>query len=356
MEKEISTEEMGQIIRAARVLSTDFDEKQIQSLSYAWQKLADSGFLDAVWGMTRLQQEQGISCSEALDANKALLKQKEKLERELASLKEKVIQEQYKYSEATQIYQQMAGKINSAKNELQATGITIQKEQEWLTSLRAKAEKEERRIQRELERCKKNANVTTEEIVAAGQLKAEVEKSGFNLETMLGLAEEFAPYQDARDRLAGVLKTSQSLTRYLAALKHDSEEKKKSIDVEIGQLLNRKGAEESELKRLEQTRHQLEINVSRLHSDVDEEQGLRQFYIRYSPLSDLLEYLVTWRQVYFLRCDNPMCEPFAGVTHFWTDRLVRKCPHCGLSVIKPDPEPFRLLNMPEGTEFKLKLG
>ena len=100
----------------------------------------------------------------------------------------------------------------------------------------------------------------------------------------------------------------------------------------------------------------LEINVSRLHADVDEEQELRRFYIRYSPLSDLLEYLVTWRQVYFLRCDNPICVPFSGITHFWTYRLVTRCPHCGLKMIKPDPEPFRLLNMPEGTEFKLKLG
>ena len=107
MVSQITTEELGQIIRAARVLYTDFSEEQIQSLSCAWQKLADSGFLDAAWGMVRLQQEQGISCSEALDANKALLKQKERLERDLATLKEKVTQEQNKYSEAYTIYQQL---------------------------------------------------------------------------------------------------------------------------------------------------------------------------------------------------------------------------------------------------------
>jgi len=356
MKNEISTEELGQIIRAARVLATDFDEEQIQSLSYAGQELADSGFLDAVWGMTRLQQEQGISCSEALDDNKALLKQKEKLERELAGLKEKVLQEQNKYSEATQIYQQLAGKINTAKNELQTIQSDTKAAVANLSSFQEKAERKKQRIEKELQRYQKNANVTTEEILAAGQLKAEVEKSGFNLETMLGLAEEFAPYHDARERLVGVLKTSQSLTQYLVDLKHDSEEKKKAIDSEIGQLLNRKGAEESEIKSLERARRQLEINVSRLHSDVDEEQGLRRFYMRYNPLSDLLEYLVTWRQVYFLRCDNPMCVPFGGITHFWTDRKVTRCPHCGLKMIEPDPEPLRLLNMPEGTEFKLKLG
>ena len=92
METEITTEELGQIVRAARVLSTDFSEEQIQSLSYGWQRLADSGFLDAVWGMTRLQQEQGTSCSEALDANKELLKQKENLERDVTILREQVKQ------------------------------------------------------------------------------------------------------------------------------------------------------------------------------------------------------------------------------------------------------------------------
>lgn len=101
-----------------------------------------------------------------------------------------------------------------------------------------------------------------------------------------------------------------SRSPYLATLKQDSEEKTKAIKMEIDQLLNRKSAEESELKRLEQTHRQLEINVSRLHADVDEEQRLRQFYVRYSPLSDLLEYLVGWKQVYFLRCDNPMCAPY----------------------------------------------
>ncbi|MBN2076863.1 MAG: hypothetical protein JW762_15070 [Dehalococcoidales bacterium] len=356
MEEEITAEELGQIIKAAKVFSKDFDEEQIQSLSYAGPRLADSGFLDAVWGMNRLQQEQGISCSEALDAHKAFLKQKEKLERDLASLKGKILQEQSKYSEAKQLYQQLAGEINLAKNELK----TIQDETRTaftnFSSIQEKAEKEKKRIQRDLDRCKEKANVTADEIQVAGQLNAEVEKSGFGLETMLGLAAEFAPYQDARERIAEVLKTSQSLTQHLANLEHDSEEKKKAVKTEIDELLNRKVAEESELKHLEQAHRQLESNVSRLHTDVDEEQGLRQFYMRYSGWSGLLEYLATWRQIYFFRCENPMCAPFAGITHFWTDRLVTRCPHCGLGMIKPDPELFGLLGIPEGTQFKLKLG
>ena len=356
MDSEITAEELGQIIRAARVVSTDFSEEQIQSLSYAWQGLVDSGFLDAVWGMTRLQQEQGISCSEALDANKQLLKQKGKFERDLATLKEKIMHEQNKHTEATKLYQQWAGKINAAKEELQAIQSDIQKEQEGLSSFRKKSESEKKQIERDIERSKKKAGVATEDIVSAGQLKAEVEKSGFNFETMLKLVQEFSPYRDAKDRLTEALKTEQSLTQYITTLEQKSAEQKRSIRVEIDELTNRKGTKESEVKHLEGARRLLEISLARLHADLDEEQSLRQFYIHYSPLSALLEYLVTWRQVYFLRCDNPMCTPFAGITHFWTDRPVRKCLHCGLSMVGPDPELFRLLNVPEGTEFTLKLG
>jgi len=356
METEITTEELGQIVRAARVLSTDFSEEQIQSLSYAWQRLTDSGFLDAVWGMTRLQQEQGTSCSEALTANKELLQKIESLESKLTVLKEKVAQEHNKHSEATRVHQQLVGKIAAANNELKVTQAAIQKEQEQLSAFQEKAEKNKNRIEKELERCKKAAGVTSEEIAAAGQLKAEVEKSGFSLKTMLGLAGEFASYQDAGDRLAEALKTGQTLTEYISTLEQKSEEKKSDIAAEIEQLVSQRNSKQSRVDELQKTCHKLEISLAQFNADVDEEQELRQFYVRYSPLSDLLEYLVTWRQVYFLRCDNPMCAPFAGITHFWTDRKVRKCPHCGLSMIKPDPEPFRLLNVPEGTEFKLKLG
>jgi len=339
MENEITTEELGQIIRAARVLATGFDDEQIQSLSYAWQNLADSGFLEAAWGMIRLQQERGISCSEALDANQDLLKRKTGLESELAIVKEQVTQEQNKYNEVKKINQQLVNTISAANKKLQAIQSDIGTEVERLSAFREKAEKKKRRIEKELERCKKNAGVTGEEIATAGQLKAEVEKSGFSLETMLGLAGEFAPYQDAKDRLAEALKNSQTLTEYVATMERESEEKKRNITAEIDLLLNRKGAESSEAKRLEQVRHQLEINVSRLHADVDEEQDLRQFYMRYSPFIDLLEYLMSWESVYSWRCDNPMCAPFAGITRFLTDRPVTRCPHCGSGRIRLDPEP-----------------
>jgi DNA repair exonuclease SbcCD ATPase subunit len=339
METEITTEELGQIVRAARVLSTDFDEEQIQSLSYAWQRLADSGFLDAVWGMTRLQREQGTSCSEALDANKELLKKMESLESKLAVLKEKVAQEDNKHNEATRVHQQLLGKIAAAKNEHDLTQTAIRKEQEQLSSFQERVENEKKRIEKELERCKKNAGITAKEIAAAGQLKAEVEKSGFNLEMMLGLAGEFASYQDAGDRLAEALKTGQTLTEYISTLEKKSEEKKRDIAAEIAQLVSQRNSKQSRVEELQKNCHKLEISLAQFNADVEEEQELRQFYVRYSPFIDLLEYLMSWNSLYSWRCDNPMCAPYAGITRFLTNRPASKCPYCGLSMIKLDPEP-----------------
>ncbi|MDP2729559.1 MAG: hypothetical protein Q8O55_03640 [Dehalococcoidales bacterium] len=339
MENNITTEELGQIIRAARVLATDFNEEQVQSLSFAWQQLADTGFLDAVWGMVRLQKEQGTSCSGALDANKELLKQKKKLESELAILGERVKLEQNKRNEAINVNQQLASQINAAKNELQATQAAIQKEQEQLSSFQEKAEKKKRSIEKELERCKKDAGVTAEEIAAAGQLKTEVEKSGFSLETMLGLVQEFAPYQDAGDRLTDALKNGQTLTEHIATLERESEKKKKDIAAETEQLVSQRNSKQSQVDQLQQTCHKLEIYLDQLHADVDEEQKLRQFQVRYSPFIDLLEYLMSWESIYSWRCGNPLCAPYAGIPRFLTDRLVTRCPHCGLGMIKLDPEP-----------------
>ncbi len=354
MENGMTSEELGQIIRAARVLAMEFSEEQLKSLFDAQQKLADSGFLEAVWGMARLQEELGISCSEALDANQKLLKQKEKLESEVAIFKDRVDHEQTKHSEAKKILQQLVDYIKAAKSELEAVQSDVRKEQGQLASLLKRAEIEKGRIEKDLERRRKSAGVSSEEIVTAGQLKAEVENSGFALETILGLVQEFAPYQDARDRLAGALKSSQSILEYLATLGKKSEEQKRDITAAIDRLVSQQNSEQSRVTQLESARHQLETSVTRLHADIEEEQNLRQFYVRYSPLSKLMEYLMNWKEIYYLRCENPGCAPFAGMTRFLTDRNVSRCPHCGSGLIKPDADLFRLLDMPAGTVFSLK--
>ena len=156
---------------------------------------------------------------------------------------------------------------------------------------------------------------------------------------MLGLAGEFVPYQDARDRLAEALKNGQTITEYISTLEQKSEEKKSDIAAEIEQLVSQRNSKQSRIDELQKTCHKLEISLAQFNAEVDEEQELRQFYVRYSPFIDLLEYLMSWNSLYSWRCDNPMCAPYAGITRFLTNRPVRKCPNCGQSIIKLDPEP-----------------
>ncbi len=68
-----------------------------------------------------------------------------------------------------------------------------------------------------------------------------------------------------------------------------------------------------------------------------------------------MECLAGWKQILFLRCDNPGCEPFGGINHFWTDKQATRCPHCGSSYIYYDEELYNVLNL-EMLPFKLILG
>jgi len=59
-----------------------------------------------------------------------------------------------------------------------------------------------------------------------------------------------------------------------------------------------------EIKSLDAARHNLEDTLSRLQSDLADEETVRRFYGRYWSVGGLMEYLATWDQVIFLRCNN----------------------------------------------------
>ncbi len=200
MEFELNREELGQVLQAMRVLLPDIGDEQFQSLLTAQEKLPASGFLEAVWGVVRLQEDKGIDLSDAIDEYQNLLEANEKLVREQASLKEK-------RDELRKAYQQILSDIAAAKKELEATTGKIGKEKEELAAFAAQAEREKKQINYELEKCRNMAGVTEKDIIIAGSLKAKVKKTGFELEMVLDLVKEFAPFQDARERLAKAVDT-----------------------------------------------------------------------------------------------------------------------------------------------------
>lgn len=348
MEFELNKDEIDQVLQAMRVLAPDRGDERFQSLLAAKENISTSGFLEAVWGVVRLQEEKGIDLSDAIDEYQHLLNKNEKLISEQASLKDK-------RDGAQKAYQQILSDIAAAKKELETTMGKISKEKEELAAFVEQAEREKKQINYELEKSRNKADVTEKDIKMAGSLKAEVKKTGFELEMILDLVKEFAPYRDVRERLVEALEKEVSLTQQISSLKEESKEQENALTSTIAQMTSRRAQEENELRRLKNVCHQWESNLKHLQADVDEEQRLRQFIVRYQPGSDLLECLAGWKQIRFLRCDNSGCDPFGGINHFWTDKQATKCPHCGTGLVYYDEELYKLLNL-EMRPFKLILG
>jgi len=348
MEFELNREELGQVLQSMRVLLPNIGEERFQSLLDAQEKLSSAGFLEAVWGIVRLQEEKGIDLSDAIDEYQNLLKKNEKLAHEQASSKKK-------YEELEEMRKHLLLNLAAAKEELEATRSRISQEKEQLAAFAAQAEREKKQITYELEKCRNKADVTEKDVKMAGSLKAKVKKSGFELDMMLDLVKEFAPYRDARERLVKALEEENSLTQRISSLKKEAKEQENTLTTTIAQLTSQKIQEENELKHLKNICHRWESNLNHLQADVAEEQRLRQFVVRYQSEVGLLEYLASWKQIRFLRCDNPGCEPFGGINHFWTEKQAVKCPHCGSGLVHYDKELYEFLNL-EMQPYKLILG
>jgi len=348
MEFELNREELSQVLQVMRILVPDIGDEQFQSLLATQEKLSASGFLEAVWGVVRLQEEKGIDLSDAVDEYQNLLEKNEKLVREQTSLKKKC-------EELQKAYRQMLNDIAIAKKEMEVTIGKINKEKEELAAFVAQSEHEKKHIDYELEKYRQKAGVIEKDVEMAGSLKTKVKRSGYSLEMMLDLVKEFAPYRDTRKRLAKALEKESSLTQQISSLKGEAKERETTLTSTIAQLTSRKTQEGNKLKRLKSDSHQWESNLKHLQADVHEEHRLRQFMVRYESASRLLECLAGWKQIRFLRCDNPGCEPFGGINHFWTDKQATKCPHCGSGLVYYDDELYSLLNL-EMRPFKLILG
>ncbi len=345
MEDEFSPEQINQIARVARVWAPGFTEDQLQSLIDTQHHLSNSGFYEAVWGMVRLEKEKGIACAEALDAFKKLLSDKRRLEADVASLDEKLALRQKENQQIEQKHRQMIEAVAQARSELEEVKAEREKEERQVAALQKKAEKEKERLDRELEEYRQEANVTKEETASASRLKVEVEKHGFSLDLALGLAQEFAGCEDIRDELAEGLKEGLILTRY----NEEAAEQKEIL--------------QSDINGLTAECQQLTSNLSQLRVDVALEEEMRRFYHRYQGAGVLMDQLATWKNIYFVRCNNPfyaLTGAFARSTagaRFWTEKPpIRKCPCCGYPDAVYDEKLYEALNQPVGTPLQLKLG
>ena len=355
MENEFTVDEIRDAVRMARVHCPGFSEDDFESLMEMEKHIADSGYLKAVMGLILLEEEKQISCAEALDACEKLLKQKAQLERETSDLKKRSDSLVAEIKNANTGYEQTQKAVAKSRQELtqiRSEHVAAKKE---LESFNMKMEKEKQRISREVEDSYQESNVTKEEVVAAGQIKAEVESHGYTLDLTLGLAKEFAGYKNAREKLAEGLKEHGSLYKYLDELHDGATKERERVISEIRGI-------ESQKKALTVESGNMRNILSQMQADATYEEDLRHFHRRYSRYSGLLDNLATWDQVHFTRCGN-LANRIAGFFdktqdnhHLWTDKPPTSCPHCGCQVLFFDTEIYQYLDWPGERPYKLNLG
>jgi hypothetical protein len=355
MEFKFTEEEIRDAVRAARFYCRSFTEQQFEGLMELRGRFAESGYLEAVHGIARLEGEKGISCAQALDATEKLITEKANLEKLNSNLQERTDALSGQIKQAVAEHEQLKKSIAEARKELTAANKQLSQTRNEQSAAEKKLEKVKQQVDREIEEYRQNAGVTKEETAAAAQLKAEVEKHGFSLEVMLGLSEEFASYENAREELAEALKQRGSLKEDIAHLVEQGKSEKAKLRSDIARM-------ESEMKDLDHERIVLNNTVSQLRSDLVYEETVRQFHRRYSGVSVLLEHLATWDRVFFMRCVNPFFAMTGGVdahsgnAHFWTDKQPAMCPQCGHNGLAFDERIYQSLDQPIGIPGKVVLG
>ncbi len=355
MNEKFTVDEIKDAARMARVYCPGFNEDMFESLMELEKRIAESGYLDAVMGLIRLQNEKGISWTVALDACYELLEQKQKLEKETTELQNRVKSLSAELKQVRAEFVELKNSTEKTKQELVQARTDYAAADKKLEALYKRTENEKQRIDKELADSYQQANITKEDVMAAGKLKADMESHGFSLELMLDLSQEFASHKNAREQLAEGLKAHGSLNKYLNDLDDFGKKEKSRVTAGITVL-------ESQKKTLVGENGTLRNILSQLQADIANEEALRQFHRRYAPVSWLLDKLASWNQVYFMRCGNPInmaagvIDKKLGSPHFWTDAPPTICPHCGCRPLFYDTEVYQFLNWPVEIPLKLKLG
>jgi predicted nucleic acid-binding Zn-ribbon protein/predicted RNA-binding Zn-ribbon protein involved in translation (DUF1610 family) len=352
MEHEFSPEEISQLVKVAQIMAPGLTQEDYQSLVDSQEKLGESGFCEAVWAVVRLQEQKGFNCAEVLEAVEELLRDKAKLETDIANLEKKQAQLEERNRQAEETHRQLKDAVAQTKKELTTLKLEHQKEAEELDDFKEKGRLEKERIDKELGKCRKKASVTEEQVVIAGNLKAELEKHGFSLELALGLSQEFAGYADARDKLAEGLKKYGTFTAYLAAINQEGENRKKALQAEINGLEGSRRQAEYILSQLRTEQSREENMLSQLQSEIAEKGDVVGFYHRHRHLQPLIEYLDNQGGITFHHCT--ICGAI-----FWiirpgaTNMSAYKCPWCGNVLIEPDKKAYTITGQQPGALVKL---
>ena len=358
---QFTPEELREVIRASRVYNPGFSDQQLQNLLLLKGRLAEEGYLEAVNGLAQLEKE-GIPTARALEEYKALIRRKAELEKNISNARSMLQNLEETQVKAERELNQIKESIQQTKGELTEIGATRDREKQELAVLQQEAALEKEKLAQDIEKCRKEADITQEEVMNAGKIKGEIEAQGYSLDLFLGLAKEFSGHLDACQKLAEELKEYQTVRGCITALEKQRQDQQQTLEVE-----RRKFDAERERwltinRGLESSHFNLQNILSRLQADKDYEVNIRNFHRLYWKVSGLLDCLTNWDNAYFYRCHNPI-SAMGGFfnskvknAYFWTDKEVTVCPHCGFNLFHYDEKPYLSLGVPLGTPVKIELG
>ncbi len=362
MNPEFTPQEIQEIIRSARIVNPGFSETQMQSLLELQTRLNESGYLETVAGVAQLEKEQGISLNQVLEKTRKLLTEQTRIEKQIAEQRREMEQRQSQLQELEHKQQEITQATQQALQALEELRVGGSQAEAELAEFRCQAAREKEKFGQEVEACHQQAGITRAEVALASQVKAEVEARGYSLELLCQLAREFGQHPEACRELIEALNKKQTLREYLAGLEAQVQEQKKFQDQAASQWQRDQEQQQAEVKRLETLQLNLRTGLAKLQADQAYEEDLRRFHRRYWQQRGLIDSLASWDRVYFYRCHHP-ADTVAGFfdasvkhAHFWTDKPVTICPHCGLKLFNYDEEAYQTLNLQLGTPIKLVLG
>ncbi len=361
MNHEFTADEIRDVARTALIYCPGFSEEQFESLMELEKRIADSGYLEVVLGLLRLEEEKGIACTEALDACEELMERKAKLEQQVPALEKGMESLKARIQQANGEYNQVQQSTAKAEQQLAQISSKYAAAEKKLETFKRQAEKRKKRINKEVEDYHRQANVTREEVTIAGKIKAEAGNHGVGLELVLDISQELSAQKNARKELVEGFKQHHSLTKYLNELSEQVEKRRMEVTSEVARLKSQQDQAQAQVQALTETRLGIENIITQLQADVAAEDEYRRFYRRYYGSNGLLEYLASWEQLIFLRCNNALSAATgvfnpSKVAHFWTDKPAVKCPHCGSPMFAYDEKPYQVLGLQLGTSFKLHFG
>lgn len=334
MEKRPTAKEMQMITQAAHIVASDFTEERLEKLFASEEYVAQPGFMETLWALIKLQQEEGITLERALHYYEELVAKVQQLEKAVASLKQE--------HEAWQ--RQLQADMGAvAKAEQQR-----QNAERGLAAFNKQVDTEKNRLAAELATARKEAEVSLKEVAEVARLKAELKARGltvkFLLDLCLGL--ELAP--ESAERIGRDIEMNGTLAQANVSSKKE---------LETNQALIAKSKEE--LTLMQKLHREEEQYLSKLREDRGKEDTVHRFHRRFSGLEALMQYVAGWDQLAFVQCRHWACG-----ARFWVDRgpsglhlrSQLTCPCCGGKDLEPDAQAYGVGYA--GTEFfvKLRLG